>query len=215
MGKYKCILFDLDGTLVNTFPGILHSYEYVASKMDLPAPTEKIVNEAIGAPLAEVFREKFRLDEEQVTKAMEHYRERYAESGIYEVENYPEMTEVLKQLKENGLFVGVATLKKEEFAKEMLGNLGMSEYLDVIVGMDGKDKLTKAGMIQKALSLLQQKSSETVLIGDSFYDAVGAEEAGVDFIGVTYGFGFKTEEDVKQYKNVGNISLPMELLGVI
>lgn len=215
MDKYKCILFDLDGTLVNTFPGILHSYEYAASKMNLPAPTEKIVNEAIGAPLAEVFREKFQLDEEQVTVAMQHYRERYAEKGIYEVENYPRMTEVIKQLKEKGLFIGVATLKKEEFAKEMLMNLGMSEYLDVIVGMDGKDKLTKAGMIQKALKLMQQKSSEAVLVGDSFYDAVGAEEAGIDFIGVTYGFGFKTEEDVQQYKNVGTVNLPIDILDII
>lgn len=215
MNEYKCILFDLDGTLVNTFPGILHSYEYAASKMNLPAPTEKIVNEAIGAPLAEVFREKFQLDEEQTTVAMQYYRERYAEKGIYEVENYPKMTEVLKQLKEKGLFVGVATLKKEEFAKEMLKNLGMSEYLDVIVGMDGRDKLTKSGMIQKAMKLMNQNQKETVLVGDSFYDAVGAEEAGVDFIGVTYGFGFKTIEDVRKYKNKGMVNVPIELLEVV
>ena len=213
--KYKCIIFDLDGTLANTFPGILHSYEFAAKKLGLPIPNEKIVNEAIGAPLAEVFRERFGLNESMTDEAIRYYRENYAKRGILEAEGYPEMEKVLCTLKTEGKKVGVATLKNEEFAKKMLENMGLSKYMDYIAGMDGRDKLTKAMLIAKVLEVLKQKEQETVLVGDSFYDALGAKEAGVDFIGVTYGFGFQNVKDITPYENIGVIKKPLELLSII
>lgn len=212
--KYKCIIFDLDGTIANTFPGILHSYEFAAQKMGLPIPNEKIVNEAIGAPLAEVFRERFGLDDEAVNEATWYYRENYAKKGILEAEGYPEMEELLSALKTMEKDIGVATLKNEEFAKKMLANMGLSQYINYVAGMDGKDKLTKAMLVERARKKLGRKKEETVLVGDSFYDALGAKEAGVDFIGVTYGFGFKKADDVNSYENVGVIQTPLELLKV-
>lgn len=212
MKQYSCILFDLDGTLANTFPGILHSYEYVAKHMGLESPSEKIVNEVIGAPLLEVFRERFGLDELMAIEAVRKYREYYEKYGLFEVDSYPEMENVLKKLKEKGKVVGVATLKNEIFAKKMLTNMGLGKYIDMIVGMDGKDKLTKALIIKKALKRLKQKEKNAVLVGDSFYDSLGAKEAGVDFIGVTYGFGFKKKEDIFMYDNVGAVDKPVELL---
>lgn len=215
MIKYECVLFDLDGTLANTYEGIFNSYKYAAEQMDLPLPTEKLVNEAIGAKLTEVFRDKFDLDDIRVDEATAHYRKRYADHGIYEACSYPQMDQVLRHLKESGLRVGVATLKKEEFAKQMLEHLNLAQYFDVIVGMDTKDNLTKAGIIQKILSILGQEAVKTVLVGDSFYDALGAEEAGVDFIGVTYGFGFKKVKDVQKYKNIATVNMPIEICDII
>lgn len=212
MMKYKCILFDLDGTLVNTFPGILHSYQYAAGKIGIPLLTEEIVGEVIGAPLAEVFRKRFSLSEDMVEEALFHYRKYYAESGLHEIEHYDGMLDTLIALKKRGYLLGVATLKKESFAKEILSKLGLAQYLDVIIGMDDKDSLTKAGMITKAMDMLAVSEVETVLLGDSSYDAIGAEAAGVDFIAATYGFGFAKKEDVVIYNHVGVISIPLELL---
>ncbi len=212
MKHYSCILFDLDGTLADTFSGILHSYEFAAEKLGLPVPTEKIVNEVIGAPLAEVFREHFNMDEERVREAIFYYRKEYAKEGILRAKAYAGMEETLRNLKESQKCIGVTTLKNEEFAKQMLKNMNLDCYMDVIIGMDGKDKLTKAMLITKAISQLNQKKESTVLVGDSCYDAVGAKEAGIDFIGVTYGFGFKTKEDIAEYENVGAIKHPIEIL---
>lgn len=215
MNSYSCILFDLDGTLVNTFSGIMHSYQYAAKRMGLPLPTEKLVNEAIGAPLAQVFADKFDLDEAGVREAVAHYREEYARNGILGAEVYPEIRELLQYLSDNQFKIGVATLKNEEFAKKMLDNLGLAQYIDVIVGMDGKDKLTKAMLIDKALKILEKCQIESVLVGDSSYDAEGAKEAGISFIGVTYGFGFKSVEDVYQYVDAVAVVSPLEIKNIV
>ena len=91
----------------------------------------------------------------------------------------------------------------------------MSQYFNVIAGMDTNDKLSKADIIRKVLLFLRQDADMTVMVGDSFYDAIGAKEAGVDFIGVTYGFGFKKAEDVLKYSNVGVVCNPIELCKII
>lgn len=215
MKKYKCVIFDLDGTLVNTFPGIFNSYQYASGKMGLPSPTEKIVGEAIGAPLKEVFIDRYGLSEEDANEAMKHYRQYYAEHGVLEATHYDGMEDTLKFLKNAGYLLGVATLKKETFAKTILDILGLSQYMDVIVGMDDGDHLTKAEMIKKVLDLLNQEKSKAVLVGDSSYDAIGAKEAGVDFVAVTYGFGFNEIQDVSAYSNVGSVSFPLDLMNIL
>lgn len=211
MKNYKCILFDLDGTLANTFPGILHSYQYAAEKIGLPLPTEQIVGEVIGAPLADVFRKKFGLSEDILEKALYYYRKYYAENGLHEVKQYDGMSDTLAELKKRGYLLGVTTLKKESFAKDILSDLELAHYFDVIIGMDDKDVLTKSGMIKKAMEQLCVSESETLLVGDSSYDAIGAEEVNVSFIAVTYGFGFHTKKDIEMYKCVGVIGVPEEL----
>lgn len=215
MKKYNCVIFDLDGTLADTYQGIQHSYEFAAKKMNLTAPTEKLVNEAIGAPLTEVFKEKFGLDEDNAMEAVKYYRKWYEDRGIYEVKLYPQMKEVCKELKENNIKIGVATLKKQDFAERILKNLGLIQYIDMVVGMDEKDVLKKSDMIKKTLDLLRQNPETTVLVGDSIYDAVGALEAEVDFIAVIYGFGFHKLEEVQVYKHVVAIRHPMELVNLL
>lgn len=215
MNQFKCILFDLDGTLANTFPGILHSYQHAAKQIDIPLPTEQIVGEVIGAPLAEVFRKRFTLSEEIVEKALYHYRKYYAENGLHEVEHYTGMSDTLSELKKRGYLLGVTTLKKESFAKEILSELGLSQYFDIIIGMDDKDALTKSGMIKKAMHILSVSNGETCLVGDSSYDAIGAEEAEISFIAVTYGFGFSSDTVDVGYNVVATIYNPEQLLNVL
>lgn len=215
MRKYNCVLFDLDGTLVNTFPGILHSYQHAAKMTGFPIPTEQIVGEVIGAPLAEVFRKQFVLGESEIKEALQWYRDYYAKKGLSEVLQYEGMEETLVELKRRGYSIGVTTLKKESFAKEMLEQFGLSKYFDVIIGMDDKDQLTKSEMVKKALGILEVSEDSAILVGDSSYDAIGAWEANVNFIAVTYGFGFKSVEDVNNYSFIGVVREPMEILSIL
>lgn len=212
---HKCVLFDLDGTLANTFSGILHSYQYAAEMTGYPIPTEKVVGELIGAHLASVFKDTFKLDDERAKIALDHYRDYYAREGLHEAELYVGMEVTLKTLKERGYFVAVTTLKKETFAKVMLEDLGIAKYFDVIIGMDDKDGLTKAGMLEKVMRIAGVSGEETVLVGDSSFDEKGAIEAGTDFIAASYGFGYKSKEEAKATKAVGVIEKPIELLEML
>ena len=193
----KVFATDLDGTLVNTYLGIYNSYKYAFEKMKLPFPRATFVGEAIGAPLLSVFRDRVPLSEEQAIKAVDYYREYYARKGKLEAEVYPGMKETLKKIKGKGLNIGVATLKRENFAKDMLAELGISRYFDVIYGIDDRDQLTKAELLKKCMNYLNVKEQETVLVGDSSYDFEGAKEVEMDFIAVTYGFGYSKESRPK------------------
>lgn len=215
MKKYSCVMFDLDGTLANTFSGILNSYRYACQKMELNSPTETVVGEAIGAPLLEVFERRFCLEHETALLAVMHYREYYATNGIYEVKTYDKMEEVLKELKMRGYMLAVATLKKESFAVEILRTLGLYQYFDIVVGMNDGDSLTKSQMLDKVINTLSCDKSTSLLVGDSSYDAIGADESKIDFIGVTYGFGFTNKEEISNYKNVGVIDNPIELIKIL
>lgn len=215
MKKYKCVLFDLDGTLANTFPGILHSYQHAARMTGYAIPTEKVVGELIGAHLASVFKDTFKLDDERAKIALDHYRDYYAREGLHEAELYENMDVTLKSLKDKGYFVAVTTLKKETFAKVMLEDLGVAKYFDVIIGMDDKDGLTKAGMLEKAMNIAGASERETVLVGDSSFDERGAVETGTDFIAAAYGFGYKTVDEAKETKSVAVIEKPMDLLDIL
>lgn len=159
---YKCVLFDMDGTLVDTYQGIYNSYAYALERTNQKFEGEKLVGKVIGAPLLTVFREQVGLSEE------------------------------------NGCLLGVATLKREIFAKEILENLGVKNLFDVVYGIDEKDQLTKADIIEKCMEKLRTDRSETILIGDSEYDAEGADIMQIDFMAVTYGYGFKTIESAKK-----------------
>ena len=189
--KYKLAVFDMDGTLADTSEGILNCHRYAHKVMGRPEPRDEELDGVIGGPLLETYKTRFGFPEEDAKQAVKIYRERYAEQGIYEAKLYDGMKETLQQLKASGVKLAVATLKAERFAKIMLANMGVADLFDAIYGVDENDKRTKAELIQMCMDTLQVEKSETVMIGDSIHDLNGAKECNVDFIGVTYGFGFK------------------------
>lgn len=101
---------------------------------------------------------------------------------------------MVKKLYEKGYLIGVATLKAEKFAEIMLRELEIRKWFNTVCGMDEHDDLDKAGLIKKCCSICGVTENDAILIGDSNNDVVGAQEAGVDFIGVTYGFGFQKDQ---------------------
>lgn len=212
MKKYKAVIFDMDGTLVNTYRGIFNSYTYAAKKMGLALPDDVLVGAAIGAPLSDVFASKFGLDQESVRTAVEYYRSYYAESGFREIVMYDGIKELLLYLKDNGYKTAIATLKREDFAVAIVKDLGLESFFDVLYGIDDKDKLTKSDIINQCLDKLGLEPNEAFYVGDSFYDAVGSAQSGLDFVSVTYGFGFRSEEDVRKYNYRLCIDTPEELI---
>lgn len=189
---YQCVLFDLDGTLADSSQGIIHGYQYAFRKLAKKFPGNSLVQKAIGAPLPFALEKILGIRKEEIPSAIQFYRAYYQKTGKKEVRLYPGIEKCLNKLKSSELFLAVATLKREDFAIEILKELKIAHYFDFICGMDEKDRLTKKDLIWMCLDRFGCSFQEAVLVGDSSYDAKGAALAGIAFLPVTYGFGYHT-----------------------
>lgn len=189
--KSKLIIFDFDGTIADTSPGILDSHKFALASMGRSIPEESELLKVIGGQLLKTYIDVFEFDEQSAVKAVKIYRDRYANVGINLANPYDGFEDLITQLKNCGYYIGVATLKAERFAKEILAKFNMLDKFDVVCGMDENDSLTKADLIEKCIEFCKVDKSQAILVGDSNNDLKGAEAVGVQFIGVTYGFGFK------------------------
>ena len=196
---YQCVLFDMDGTIVNSYEGIFHAYQWSLEKIGEKFGGDSFVQEAIGAPLVWVFENLCGLSPAKTQQAVAYYREYYARYGKREAHVYKGIEQSLNKLREAGCYLGTATLKKENFAKEMLEGLGILSYFDTVCGMDKDDRFTKADLIRRCMQYAGVPAEKTILVGDSEFDAAGAREAGVDFLAVTYGFGFHDKKALEKW----------------
>lgn len=201
--KIKSVIFDLDGTLLDTSEGVICSVRKVIEHYGYRDLTEEEFRSFIGPPLKQHLGKIFDLSEEDSIEAMNYFRGEYIKEDIYHASIYPGLVELLQKLQESGYKLGVATYKREDMAISLLKEKGLAQYFDVIHGADKDGKLTKAEVVSLTINDLGALASETVMIGDSDNDAIGADGAGTLFIGVTYGFGFKKSEDVEAFPNIG------------
>ena len=119
---YRAILFDLDGTLTQSGEGITKSVQYALEKLGKPEPDLKKLEVFVGPPLLQQFMKYAGLDEETAVKAVEYYRERYTDVGIFENRPYPGVEEMLEGLKRKGYILAVASSKPERFVHRISGS---------------------------------------------------------------------------------------------
>lgn len=194
--KYDVVLFDLDGTLLDTSQGIFNSVRFAEKSMGLKPIGDSQLENFVGPPPIESYMKNHGVPYEIACEATKYHRQYGSERGIYEAEIYDGILPLLQNLKNDGKMLGVCTLKRQDIAEKVLENFNLKPFFDVIVGIDNGESLSKADTIEIALSKLGcYCKQKTVLVGDSMYDAEGAKNANVNFIGVTYGFGFKRNID--------------------
>lgn len=184
---YKTVIFDLDGTLIDTSSGVIVCGKYALEKLGMEEITDEQARRFLGPPLAESFPEIFGVSPENVDEAIELFREKY-NSQQYNATVYDGIIELLEFLKEKGVKIAVATLKHESFAAGVLEHFGIAKYFDLICGASTEAESKKEVLINRILEELNTSSDNAVLIGDTRFDARGAKNAGVDFLAVTYGF---------------------------
>ena len=195
---YKAILFDLDGTLTESGEGITKSVQYALEKIGKPESDLEKLKVFVGPPLLDQFMKYADLDEETARKAVEYYRERYADTGIFENQVYPGVENMLNILKNKGYRLAVASSKPEYFVKKVLDHFHLTDYFEVIVGSEMNGARTgKAEVIEETLRRLglSGHAGEAVMIGDREHDVLGAAACGMKCVGVTYGYG--SEEDLR------------------
>lgn len=187
--RYRGILFDLDGTLLNTAEGVFSSVRYTVQALHYPPLEEEVLRTFIGPPVKQSLIRVYGLSEPEADRATNLFRDRYKNHDLLKASPYPGILELMARLRKEGYLIGVSTLKREDYALTILEHFQMAPLCDVICGSDFASKMTKADVIRKCLHTLNLSPDEAVLIGDTGSDGTGSLETGVDLIGVTYGFG--------------------------
>jgi len=193
---YKVILFDLDGTLTESGEGITKSVQYALEKLGQPEPDLKKFEVFVGPPLLQQFMKYAGLDEETAVRAVEYYRERYTDIGIFENQVYPGVEDMLDKLRGKGYILAVASSKPERFVKKVLDHFDLTKYFHEIVGseMNG-GRTSKADVIEEALDRLHMGDhrDQVIMVGDKEHDVFGARKAGLKCLAVSYGYGSEDE----------------------
>lgn len=212
---YKHVIFDMDGTLIDSFWGICHAYQYAFSQMGHPFPGKDFVKKAIGAPLTYALEALAGVEEKEIPVFLRLYRDYYKEHGKKECSLYPGIRDCLWRLRQAGCLLGTATLKKESFAVDILKEQNILSCMDAVCGINENDCLHKRDLILNCMDQLGGAPWETILVGDSFFDAEGAAEAGIAFLAVTYGFGFQEKKSLDRYPTVGKAEHPKEIADIL
>lgn len=195
MAKYKMILFDLDGTISDPKEGITKSVQYALQKLGINEPNLDKLEPFIGPPLQQSFAEQYGFAEEQIQQAIDFYRERFKQEGMFENELYPAIPQLLKSLQEQHLTLIVATSKPTIFAEQIVKYFNIDQCFALIVGsnLDGT-RTSKTDIIQYIINKYKNHPKEDfIMIGDRKHDIIGAKNCGIDSIGVTYGYGSPEE----------------------
>ncbi|MBQ8448220.1 MAG: HAD hydrolase-like protein [Clostridia bacterium] len=191
---YETVLFDLDGTVIDSAEGIMNSFAYAFSRLGLPAVPRAEMGKFIGPPLLYSFETICGLSRAEAERAVEIYREYYKEKGMYEIRVYGGVGELLKKLFASGKKLVLATSKYELYAKQIIENIGLAGYFSFAAGsLTGGERGTKAEVIEYALTAVGAEKQSAVMVGDRMHDMIGAREAGIDSIGVLFGYGTREE----------------------
>lgn len=212
MRLYKYILFDLDGTLLDTTQGVIDAVKITITQYGFSMPSDEILKSFVGPPMQKSMAETFNLDKETALQVANDFRANYKKYSLYKAELYPNIIEMFEELCNRGFKIAIATNKSHENAEGIIKHFGLDKYCDFYMGSDLTGKLTKADIVEKCIEVLGADKEQTVLIGDSEFDLIGAKQAGIDFLGVTYGFGFKKPEEVQGNQFFNNVKALTDFL---
>ena len=228
--KYKTVIFDLDGTLLESAPGVINAVRYALNKLNLPFPAGLDAGpnarpdagpnakpdarpnasfderKLIGPPLKSSYQDILGVSPNLVEQAVNLHREYYGSKGAYESKLYPGVGALVKKLHQAGAQVCVATSKFHVVAKEILAHYDLMQFITYSAMSDGTELSSKkAEMIAKVLDFCKSSPQSTVMVGDTYFDLEGAKQNNVPFIGVLFGYGSRCEMQGANYF-VNNIS---------
>jgi phosphoglycolate phosphatase len=194
---YSAVLFDLDGTIVDSAPGITSSLAYTFEAMGLQVPSPAKLLEWVGPPIMDSFRDLAGFDPLTSARALAIYREHYVLTGVFDADLYPGLRDVLRTIHESDLPLSLATSKPESTARLILDHYDLARYFDELTGASEDEvRSAKADVVEEALRRLRVRGADLtrpVMVGDRHHDVVGAAAHGVPTIYVTWGYGAPEE----------------------
>lgn len=213
MKNFNTLLFDLDGTLTDSAPGIINCVRYALSELGAEEPPE--IMRFVGPPLCESFPAFCGFDKEQTEAAIKLYRSRYSETGLFENNIYDGIPQMLQRLKDGGKRLLVATSKPEEFSVRILDKFGLSDYFEIIGGaaLDGSRDTKHDVLVYLLEKAGITDTSDVLMIGDRKHDIIGAHSLNISCMAVLWGYG-----DTAEFSEYGAdyiVSEPSELADLL
>ncbi len=212
---WTCILFDLDGTISDSAPGITASLSYMFEKLGRPVPSAEELLAYVGPPILDSFRDAAGMTPVESQQALAIYREHYLNHGTKTSPVFEGIPAVLRSIHESGIPLSLATSKPEFPASVILDNANLTQYFRVIAGASIDEiRSAKKDVVEESLRrfrMIGVDVSNPVMIGDRRHDVEGAAAHDVPTIFVEWGYG-STEE---QADALHVVSAPNELLPLL
>lgn len=212
MKEYNYYFFDFDGTLCDTTEGIFNSILYSLECYGIKETNTEKLNFFVGPPLFESYKTIYNVSDEDANWLIAKYRERYKTKAAEESAIYDGIRELLKELKNRGKKIAIASSKPRVFVEEISKYHGIDIYYDFISAEDFKNNhSSKKDLINACFQFFgNPEKGEVIMVGDRFYDIDGAKATGIDSAGAVYGFG--TEEELTNAGATYILNKPEDLL---
>lgn len=190
--KYTTVLFDLDGTLIESGPAIFASARLMMAEMGIADMPDEKMRRMVGPPLSIGLKEVLGIKENKISDAIELYAEKARIVGIDLMKPYEGVRELLDELRTSGVRTGVVTSKTQSTAREHIEKFGLTGGLDYICGALERGRGSKTDLLLRAMRELDPIGN-AVMVGDRLYDINAANDVHMDSIGVLYGYGSMEE----------------------
>ena len=194
MPDFSHIIFDLDGTIINSKLGLENSLNYMLRQMSIDLNGSAVIDQLIGPPIQDGLKRVLAFDDKQVELGVKLFREYYSQHGLYEGELYPGILELLEELQNQGRQLYLATSKRDQFVATVIRHFELDRYLTDFQGAGDGGKHTKAELITKLMDRNRMATTDgVVMIGDTRFDIIGGKANEISTIAVDYGFGNSDE----------------------
>jgi len=186
----RLVLFDLDGTLIDSEPGITACLAHAFERIGAPLPARDVLRTWIGPPFRQTFPSVLGDDEARIVAAIDHYRDRFEDVGWSEHAIYDGIPELIASISARGDALAVVTTKPESQARKIIDHFPFGGAFARVYGpTDRHSHRSKAEMIADALTDFGAHAEQTTMIGDRHFDIEGARANDVRGLGVAWGFG--------------------------
>ncbi len=188
----KNIIFDLDGTITNSYEGIVNAVKFSLDKINFKYDESKLIS-FIGPPLKDSYME-LGFSETESKERIEDFRDYYFEKGMKEMELYDGIVETIQKLHDKGYRIYLATSKVESSARKILSDNNLLKYFSYAAGatMD-QSRVEKEDVIAYLIEKTGIKPEESIMVGDRHHDIEGARLNNIKAIAARYGFGNENE----------------------
>lgn len=191
---YPIVLFDVDGTLLDTREAMAAAYRHAVQALGLQEENYKIIYEYVGISTSSIFTVRHGLSGQEFDRARSLYYAHFFDEGMQQVKLYDGMLPLLDDLKAAGRTIAVATARSGEQVEQMLAQVGLDNYFDLVGSTpSGHAQGDKDWQLRSCMDALGAEPGQCVMVGDRKFDINGATKVGMDSIAVTFGFGTAEE----------------------